>query len=161
MASTPSHGLPPKDFQDVDPIKADSNGIGSTGSESNFETPTAEKKKTNKDGTSAKYTTPVTQGATPEVPIIIEDNDNKATPESSSSDLKSPINDLTCPDGDGAYSEEFQSLNTMCQKAKESGKREDAVCGKHKRKPSLKLRSPNVTQPKSRTRRPVKRGIFF
>ena len=60
MASTPSHGLPPKDFQDVDPVQADSNGTGSTTSESNFETPTAEKKKTSKDGTSAKYTTPVT-----------------------------------------------------------------------------------------------------
>ena len=156
-----SKRLPPKDFQDVDPVQADSNGTGSTTSESNFETPTAEKKKTSKDGTSAKYTTPVTQGATPEVPIIIEDNDNKATPESSCSDLKSPIIDLICPDGDGASSEEFESLNTMCQKAKESGKREDAVCGKRKRNPPLKLRSPNVTQPKSRTRRPVRRGIFF
>ncbi|XP_071674371.1 uncharacterized protein [Lolium perenne] len=141
-ASTPSHGgLPPKDFMDVDNIKSDGtasflNSVkdqhddeledASKKSEpmddSNFVTPTDKKKTAN-----AGYTTPAPKhGDTPEVPIIIDD---KATPESSCS---API-DLTLPDA----LEEFDSLNTICRKAIESGKKEekkDDVCGKKEEK---------------------------
>ncbi|KAM0872077.1 hypothetical protein ACQ4PT_038955 [Festuca glaucescens] len=132
VASTPSHGLPPKDFMDCDDIiKSDgiaswlNSGKGQQDDESddasnktepvddsNFVTPTDKKKTTN--GANAGYTTPVKHGDTPEVPIIIDD---KATPASSCS----PPIDLTLPDA----SEEFDSFNTMCRKAKESGKKEE------------------------------------
>ncbi|KAM0931303.1 hypothetical protein ACQ4PT_000366 [Festuca glaucescens] len=132
VASTPSHGLPPKDFMDFDGIiKSDgiaswlNSGKGQQDDESddaskktepvddsNFVTPTDKKKTTH--GANVGYTTPVKHGDTPEVPIIIDD---KATPASSCS---SPI-DLTLPDA----SEEFDSFNTMCRKAKESGKKEE------------------------------------
>ncbi|XP_071681738.1 uncharacterized protein [Lolium perenne] len=129
-ASTPSHGgLPPKDFMDNDDIKSDGtasflNSVkdqhddeledASKKSEpmddSNFVTPTDKKKTAN-----AGYTTPAPKhGDTPEVPIIIDD---KATPESSCS----ATIDLTLPDA----LEEFDSLNTICRKAIESGKKEE------------------------------------
>nr|XP_051222010.1 uncharacterized protein LOC127340281 [Lolium perenne] len=162
-ASTPSHGgLPPKDFMDNDDIKSDGtasflNSVkdqhddeledASKKSEpmddSNFVTPTDKKKTAN-----AGYTTPAPKhGDTPEVPIIIDD---KATPESSCS----AAIDLTLPDA----SEEFDSLNTICRKAIESGKKEekkDDVCGKkeekkedvsgkRKRKAPRKLSSPSI-----------------
>ncbi|XP_071683625.1 uncharacterized protein [Lolium perenne] len=162
-ASTPSHGgLPPKDFMDNDDIKSDGtasflNSVkdqhddeledASKKSEpmddSNFVTPTDKKKTAN-----AGYTTPAPKhGDTPEVPIIIDD---KATPESSCS----ATIDLTLPDA----LEEFDSLNTICRKAIESGKKEekkDDVCGKkeekkedvsgkRKRKAPRKLSSPSI-----------------
>ncbi|XP_071683854.1 uncharacterized protein [Lolium perenne] len=162
-ASTPSHGvLPPKDFMDNDEIKSDGtasflNSVkdqhddeledASKKSEpmddSNFVTPTDKKKTAN-----AGYTTPAPKhGDTPEVPIIIDD---KATPESSCS----ATIDLTLPDA----LEEFDSLNTICRKAIESGKKEekkDDVCGKkeekkedvcrkRKRRAPRKLSSPSI-----------------
>ncbi|XP_051196693.2 uncharacterized protein [Lolium perenne] len=162
-ASTPSHGgLPPKDFMDNDDIKSDGtasflNSVkdqhddeledASKKSEpmddSNFVTPTDKKKTAN-----AGYTTPAPKhGDTPEVPIIIDD---KAIPESSCS----ATIDLTLPDA----LEEFDSLNTICRKVIESGKKEekkDDVCGKkeekkedvsgkRKRKAPRKLSSPSI-----------------
>ncbi|KAM0872078.1 hypothetical protein ACQ4PT_038955 [Festuca glaucescens] len=181
VASTPSHGLPPKDFMDCDDIiKSDgiaswlNSGKGQQDDESddasnktepvddsNFVTPTDKKKTTN--GANAGYTTPVKHGDTPEVPIIIDD---KATPASSCS----PPIDLTLPDA----SEEFDSFNTMCRKAKESGKKEEKkedvcgkkeekkedVCGKRKGNPPRKLRSPSIVMTKcpKRTIRPIRKG---
>jgi hypothetical protein len=181
-ASTPSHGvLPPKDFMDFDDIKSDGtasflNSVkdqhddeledASKKSEpmddSNFVTPTDKKKTAN-----AGYTTPAPKhGDTPEVPIIIDD---KATPESSCS----ATIDLTLPDA----LEEFDSLNTICRKAIESGKKEekkDDVCGKkeekkedvsgkRKRKAPRKLSSPSIVMTENcpkRFPRAVRKGIF-
>ncbi|KAM0919194.1 hypothetical protein ACQ4PT_008365 [Festuca glaucescens] len=170
VASTPSHGLPPKDFMDCDDIiKSDgiaswlNSGKGQQDDESydaskktkpvddsNFVTPTDKKKTTN--GANAGYTTPVKYRDTLEVPIITDD---KATPASSCS----PPIDLTLPDA----SEEFDSFNTMCRKAKESGKKEEKkedVCGKRKRNPPLKLRSPSIllTKCPKRTIHPIRKG---
>ncbi|KAM0822315.1 hypothetical protein ACQ4PT_071579 [Festuca glaucescens] len=170
VASTPSHGLPPKYFMDCDDIiKSDgiaswlNSGKGQQDDESDdaskktepiddskFVTPTDKKKTTN--GANAGYTMPVKHGDTPEVPIIIDD---KATPASSCS----PPIDLTLPDA----SEEFDSFNTMCRKVKESGKKEEKkehVCGKRKRNPPLKLRPPSIvmTRCPKQTIRPIRKG---
>ncbi|XP_071678267.1 uncharacterized protein [Lolium perenne] len=161
-ASTPSHGgLPPKDFMDNDDIKSDGTAsfLNSVKDQHDDELEDASKKSepmddlnfvtpTDKKTANAGYTTPAPKhGDTPEVPIIIDD---KATPESSCS---API-DLTLPDA----LEEFDSLNTICRKAIESGKKEekkDDVCGKkeekkedvsgkRKRKAPRKLSSPSI-----------------
>jgi hypothetical protein len=158
-APTHNHSLPPKDFMDCDDV--DSTDKGSQKSlhddssqwssikeelvDSNFQTP---KNKKLKNGTDAEYTTPAILGASPDVPIQIDDN---STAQSSSSipllDLvasrkkelqEANIFDLT----DGASDEcSFDSLRSICRKAIESGKKED-VGVKRKRNVQLEPSSP-------------------
>ena len=119
-----------------------------------------------KDGTNAENTTHVRPGASPHVPIVIDDNEKarKLPTTDSLIDLTLPevhvISDSSVRDGS---SEEFESFNTMCQKAKESGKKEgkkEDLCGKRKRKLPLKLRSPVVPKSAKRTKCPIRKGIF-
>ena len=160
MASTPSHFFEPKDFQDRDALESEvseswmDSGKGSDDNESNFVTPSEKKKMC---GTGAQNPTPVKQGATPEVPIIIDD---AVMPPKSSNH----VDVISLTTGDDA-SQQFDSFNTICRKAKESGKKEEKKedeCGKRKgkRKLPLKLRSPAMAKCPKRTKGPIKKGIF-
>jgi hypothetical protein len=155
-----------KDFQDVDPVESTDN-VSLKDSFSEKEVEDAEIKSMN--GTDAQHTTPANHGASQNTPIQLEDEDSN--PQSSSSipitDLivskkikqeeEDHVMDLT-QEG-SAESNSFDSLNTLCKKAIESGKKENAV-GKRKRKIPSKLCSPYVMDKRrKRHNDAVKKGI--
>ncbi|CAM0903297.1 unnamed protein product [Alopecurus aequalis] len=159
IASTPSHGLQPKDFQDcsVDSEVSESSmdaGKSADDHESKFVTPLEKKKMYGTDAD--QYITPAgKQGATPEAPIIIDDS--VVMPPKSSNH----VDVISLTNGDAA-SQEFDSFNIICRKAKEIGKKEEKKedeCGKRKRKLPLKFRSPAVVKCPKRTKGPVRRVL--